>query len=125
MNWESRAERDCGPHRRADLGRPGQKMFSTRYDHAAARGNALVSNGATSRLFGIAAGADYWFSAHTLAGFALAGGGTNFSVANGGTGRSDLFQAGAFAHLGATFEREFSNITRSCAGNGVVVRDAW
>src|SRR5260370_8393589 len=29
-------------------------------------------------------------------GFALAGGGTNFSVANGGTGRSDLFQAGAF-----------------------------
>jgi uncharacterized protein with beta-barrel porin domain len=29
-------------------------------------------------------------------GFTLAGGGTNFSVANGGTGRSDLFQAGAF-----------------------------
>ncbi len=35
-------------------------------------------------------------SPHTVAGFALAGGGTNFSVANGGTGRSDLFQAGAF-----------------------------
>ena len=33
---------------------------------------------------------------HTLAGFALAGGGTNFSVVNGGSGRSDLFQAGAF-----------------------------
>jgi uncharacterized protein with beta-barrel porin domain len=29
-------------------------------------------------------------------GFALAGGGTSFSVANGGSGRSDLFQAGAF-----------------------------
>jgi autotransporter-associated beta strand protein len=57
---------------------------------------ALGSNGATSRLFGTAAGADFWFSAHTLAGFALAGGGTNFSVAGGGTGRSDLFQAGAF-----------------------------
>jgi uncharacterized protein with beta-barrel porin domain len=32
----------------------------------------------------------------TIAGFALAGGGTNFSVVNNGTGRSDLFQAGAF-----------------------------
>ena len=31
-----------------------------------------------------------------IAGFALAGGGTSFSVANGGSGRSDLFQAGAF-----------------------------
>src|SRR3984893_16437190 len=60
-------------------------------------GNAtLGSNGATSRVFGMAAGADYRFSPYTIAGFALAGGGTNFSVANGGTGRSDLFQAGAF-----------------------------
>jgi uncharacterized protein with beta-barrel porin domain len=42
-------------------------------------------------------GADYRFSPFTLAGFALAGGGTNFNVANGlGSGRSDLFQAGAF-----------------------------
>ena len=32
----------------------------------------------------------------TVAGFALAGGGTSFTVANGGGGRSDLFQAGAF-----------------------------
>jgi uncharacterized protein with beta-barrel porin domain len=60
-------------------------------------GNAAVgSNTATSRIFGTAAGADYRFSPYTIAGFALAGGGTNFSVANGGTGRSDLFQAGAF-----------------------------
>ncbi len=57
---------------------------------------AQGSNSATSRLFGTAAGAEYWFSAHTLAGFALAGGGTNFSVVNGGAGRSDLFQAGAY-----------------------------
>jgi uncharacterized protein with beta-barrel porin domain len=56
----------------------------------------LGSNSATSRVFGMAAGADYRFSPYTIAGFALAGGGTNFSVANGGTGRSDLFQAGAF-----------------------------
>jgi uncharacterized protein with beta-barrel porin domain len=60
-------------------------------------GNAtLGSNTATSRIFGTAAGADYRFSPFTIAGFALAGGGTNFSVANAGTGRSDLFQAGAY-----------------------------
>jgi uncharacterized protein with beta-barrel porin domain len=60
-------------------------------------GNAtLGSNTATSRIAGATAGADYRFSPDTVAGFALAGGGTNFSVANGGTGRSDLFQAGAF-----------------------------
>jgi uncharacterized protein with beta-barrel porin domain len=60
-------------------------------------GNAAVgSNNTTSRIFGTAVGADYRISPYTLAGFALAGGGTNFSVINSGTGRSDLFQAGAF-----------------------------
>ena len=58
---------------------------------------ALGSNTATSSIYGTAVGADYRFSPFTLAGFALAGGGTNFSIANGlGGGRSDLFQAGAF-----------------------------
>jgi uncharacterized protein with beta-barrel porin domain len=57
---------------------------------------ALGSNAATSRVFGMAAGADYIFSPRTIAGFALAGGATQFSVANGGSGRSNLFQAGAF-----------------------------
>src|ERR1700730_5501705 len=60
-------------------------------------GNAtLGSNTATSRIYGTAIGADYRFSPNTLAGFALAGGGTNFSVNGLGRGRSDLFQAGAF-----------------------------
>jgi uncharacterized protein with beta-barrel porin domain len=60
-------------------------------------GNAtLGSNSATSRVYGTAVGADYRFSPDTIAGFSLAGGGTNFSVANAGTGHSDLFQAGAF-----------------------------
>ena len=54
------------------------------------------TNTSTSRLFGVAAGADYIFSPNTVAGFALAGGGTSFSVTGGGNGRSDLFQAGAF-----------------------------
>jgi uncharacterized protein with beta-barrel porin domain len=60
-------------------------------------GNAVVgSNGTRSSIFGTAVGADYLFSPNTLAGFALAGGGTNFSVNNLGSGRSDLFQAGAY-----------------------------
>jgi autotransporter-associated beta strand protein len=60
-------------------------------------GNAtLGSNNASSSVYGTVIGADYRFSPDTLAGFALAGGGTNFSIANGGSGRSDLFQAGAY-----------------------------
>jgi uncharacterized protein with beta-barrel porin domain len=57
---------------------------------------AAGSNNTTSSIAGTAVGADYRFSPFTIAGFALAGGGTSFSVANGGSGRSDLFQAGAF-----------------------------
>jgi uncharacterized protein with beta-barrel porin domain len=62
-------------------------------------GNDVVgSNHTTSRIFGTAVGADYLFSPNTLAGFALAGGGTNFGVDALGGGRSDLFQAGAYVH---------------------------
>lgn len=60
-------------------------------------GNGLLgSNNTTSSIYGTAVGADYWFSPTTVAGVSMAGGGTNFSVANGGSGRSDLVQAGAF-----------------------------
>jgi autotransporter-associated beta strand protein len=60
-------------------------------------GNAVVgSNDTSSSIFGTAVGADYLFSPNTFAGFALAGGGTNFSVNGLGSGRSDLFQAGAY-----------------------------
>jgi uncharacterized protein with beta-barrel porin domain len=61
-------------------------------------GNAVLgSNSVTSRIAGAAVGADYRFSPFTMAGFALAGGGTRFSLANAlGTGHSDLFQAGAY-----------------------------
>jgi uncharacterized protein with beta-barrel porin domain len=57
---------------------------------------AVGSSNTTSSIAGTAVGADYLISPATLAGFALAGGGTSFSVANGGSGRSDLFQAGAY-----------------------------
>jgi uncharacterized protein with beta-barrel porin domain len=56
----------------------------------------LGSNKTTSNVFGSAVGADYRFSPNTVVGFALAGGGTHFNVANGGSGNSDLFQAGAY-----------------------------
>jgi uncharacterized protein with beta-barrel porin domain len=60
-------------------------------------GNAtLGSNGFTAHTFGLVAGADYRISSSTLAGFALGGGGNGFSVNGFGSGRSDLFQAGAF-----------------------------
>jgi uncharacterized protein with beta-barrel porin domain len=60
-------------------------------------GNAAPgSNNMGSRIYATAVGADYRFSQNTIAGFALAGGGTNFSVDGSGSGRSDLFQAGAY-----------------------------
>jgi T5SS/PEP-CTERM-associated repeat protein len=83
-------------------------------------GNAVLgSNNTTSRIAGGVVGADYRFSPLTLAGFALAGGGTNFSVSNGlGSGRSDLFQAGAFirhnvgpAYLSAALAYAWQDIT--------------
>jgi autotransporter-associated beta strand protein len=66
---------------------------------------ALGSNSANVRAFGFAAGADYRISPATIAGFALAGGGTNFSVTGSGYGRSDMFQAGAFVRhtVGAAY----------------------
>src|SRR5262249_33981827 len=51
-----------------------------------------------ARTFGYAAGLDYHITRDSVAGFALAGGGTNWSLAQGlGSGRSDAFQAGAYA----------------------------
>ena len=66
---------------------------------------ALGSNDATARIAGFAVGTDYRFSPDTIAGFALAGGGTSFAVSGFGSGRSDLFQAGAFVRhtIGAAY----------------------
>ncbi|OSJ21458.1 autotransporter [Bradyrhizobium japonicum] len=61
-------------------------------------GNAQVgSQDLTARVWGGAAGADYRVSVDTLVGFALGGGGLNYSVANAmGSGSADLFQAGVY-----------------------------
>ncbi|MGL9620835.1 autotransporter domain-containing protein [Bradyrhizobium sp. U531] len=61
-------------------------------------GNAAVgSQDLTARVWGGAAGADYRLSVDTLVGFALGGGGLNYSLANTmGSGSADLFQAGVY-----------------------------
>jgi uncharacterized protein with beta-barrel porin domain len=61
-------------------------------------GNAtLGTTNVTTSTYGFAAGMDYRFTPDTLAGFALAGAGTHWGLAQGlGSGRSDAFQAGVY-----------------------------
>jgi autotransporter-associated beta strand protein len=70
-------------------------------------GNAIVgSHDTTARAYGVVGGADYKVTPDALIGFALAGGGTSFSIANAlGSGNSDLFQAGVFGrqNIGAAY----------------------
>jgi uncharacterized protein with beta-barrel porin domain len=63
-----------------------------------ANGNqALGTNNMTAGAYGLAGGVDYRVTPDTVVGLALAGGGTNWSLAQGlGTGRSDAFQAGIY-----------------------------
>jgi uncharacterized protein with beta-barrel porin domain len=62
-------------------------------------GNAAVgSNNVNASIYGTAAGMEYRADPHTVFGFALAGGGLNWRLAQSlGTGRSDSFQAGVYA----------------------------
>jgi autotransporter-associated beta strand protein/YVTN family beta-propeller protein len=62
------------------------------------RGDLVVgSHDVTASDFGFAGGLDYHVSPDAVAGFALAGGGTNWGLAQGlGAGRSDAFQAGVY-----------------------------
>ncbi len=92
---------------RNDLFDPHWSVWGAAYGGGSSTdGNAASgSNTSTARAFGFVAGADYRISPATLAGFALAGGGTNFGVNGSGSGRSDLFQAGAFVrhNVGAAY----------------------
>ena len=55
------------------------------------------SHDLSARAAGFAAGLDYHLAPNTVVGVALAGGGTNWSLANGlGGGKSDAFQAGVY-----------------------------
>jgi outer membrane autotransporter protein len=69
------------------------------------------SHDLSARAAGFAAGLDYHLTPNTVVGVALAGGGTNWSLAQGlGGGKSDAFQAGVYgatrsgpAYLAAAF----------------------
>jgi T5SS/PEP-CTERM-associated repeat protein len=96
-----------------DARAPRYDLFMPRWNAWAAGygGNATVkgdaptgSNDTTSRVYGMAAGADYRFSPDTVAGFALGGSGVSFNVL-GGSGRGDVFQAGVYGrhHMGPAY----------------------
>ncbi len=58
---------------------------------------SAATNTVTATAYGIAGGLDYHFTPDTVAGFALAGSGSNWSLAqNLGTGRSDSLQFGLY-----------------------------
>jgi hypothetical protein len=58
---------------------------------------AAGTNNVTAHDFGFAGGMDYHATPNSLYGFALAGGGTSWGLAQGlGSGRSDAFQAGVY-----------------------------
>ena len=58
---------------------------------------AAGSNNVRASTFGFAGGMDYHLTPYTVVGFALAGAGTNWGLANAlGTGRSDAFQVGGY-----------------------------
>lgn len=79
------------------------RLFGSAYGGATQiGGNAVLgSHDATSRVYGAVGGASYALSSATELGFAFGGGGTSFALAGGmGSGRSDMFQAGVFAHHG-------------------------
>ncbi len=65
---------------------------------ATTNGNLVIgSNNVTTSTYGYAAGLDYHYSPDTIFGFSLAGGGTNWNLAQGlGTGRSEAFLAGVY-----------------------------
>ena len=74
---------------------------------ANSNGDPIIgSSNVTTGTYGYAAGMDYRYSRDTVLGFSLAGGGTNWNLAQGlGTGRSDAFLAGAYGvtHAGPAY----------------------
>jgi autotransporter-associated beta strand protein len=92
-------------------------------------GNAAVgSSNVAAQTYGVAAGMDYHYSPDTIFGFALGGGGTNWGLATGGTGRSDAFQTGVYgitrsgpAYLAGAlaFANHWMTTSRSAVGDGL------
>ncbi|MDO8877392.1 MAG: autotransporter outer membrane beta-barrel domain-containing protein [Pseudolabrys sp.] len=92
---------------------PKQPSFSQRWSvwaapfggyNETAGDTSVGSSDLTARTFGVAAGVDYRLTPDTTIGVALAGGGSNWSMALG-SGRSDAFQAGVYgiSRFGAAY----------------------
>ena len=75
--------------------------------HARVAGDSATgSHDTTSRVYGVAAGADYRVSSGTRLGFALGGAGSSFSLAGGfGSGKADVFNAAFYGRhaFGASY----------------------
>ena len=92
----------------------------------------IGSNNVTTGTYGYAAGLDYHYSPGTVLGFSLAGGGTNWNLAQGlGTGRSDAFLAGLYgvthegpAYLGGAlaFANNWFNTNRTALADQLTAR---
>jgi uncharacterized protein with beta-barrel porin domain len=76
---------------------PHWNVWASGFGSQASNSNAAPNSSSSSRIFATVVGADYSLSPQTRLGFAMAGGGTNFT-GNAGSGRSDLFQTGAFVN---------------------------
>ncbi len=99
----------------ASGGGPGWATFDQRWTAwgsafggtSRTNGDPVVgSNNVTASDYGFAAGMEYRLTPDTAYGFALAGGGTNWNLAQGlGSGRSDSFTAGVYAktHFGPAY----------------------
>src|SRR5262249_48183744 len=83
---------------RATLERVGRRLWRLGpYQRRSRGGGEARAVRPPGRAAGGAAGLDYHLSRNSLVGFALAGGGTNWSLAQGlGGGKSDAFQAGLY-----------------------------
>jgi outer membrane autotransporter protein len=100
---------------------------------ARTNGDPIIgSNTITTDIFGFAAGMDYHYSPDTVVGFALAGAGTNWNLAQGlGTGRSDAFLAGIYgvthqgpAYVGGAlaFANNWFSTNRTALGDQLTAR---
>jgi T5SS/PEP-CTERM-associated repeat protein/autotransporter-associated beta strand protein len=87
---------------------PGWTSWASGFGGTAnSKGDPIIgSSNVTTGTYGYAAGLDYHYSPDTVLGFSLAGGGTNWNLAQGlGKGRSDAFLAGAYGvtHAGPAY----------------------
>jgi autotransporter-associated beta strand protein len=122
------------PLKAAPASRPGWGAWGASYGGTnQTKGDPVLgSNDVAANDFGVAAGLDYHATPDTVVGFALAGGGTGWNLAQGlGSGRSDAFQGGIYgtAHWGdayvaadAAFANHWFTTNRTAVGDQLTAR---